>query len=291
MSAEAISGEEGGVEVRRGHRRRKYDSFVVWLFNNDKEHLLPDPFVRSIPNSTRSYWKREVNYSSYCGSEFRYIQERGVRYAELFQDRRHLERLVLAIVSVWTKLSDILLPVIQKKEEYSERFVEELQRIMQFVPRRTVLEYTGISSSFFHERIARIKVKCDLSPVGDCLRRHPLQLSPKEVGKIRELFRDPRFACWPVSSLYFEGLRNRGLHIGKSSFYKYARVLGLKRDLCLGKRRGSASELRIPTSTSTWTRPSGRSLMERRLRSLSSRTTSRGPSSATASRSGTRPRT
>jgi putative transposase len=49
------------------------------------------------------------------------------------------------------------------------------------------------------------------------------------VGLIKALFANPALALWPGTSLYYEGLRNRGLHIALSTFYKYTTLLGLKR--------------------------------------------------------------
>lgn len=35
--------------------------------------------------------------------------------------------------------------------------------------------------------------------------------------------------CWPICSLYYEGIRHRGLCISRTSFYKYVHLLGLVR--------------------------------------------------------------
>lgn len=68
-----------------------------------------------------------------------------------------------------------------------------------------------------------------LSPADRCFQRHPLQLALHEVQIIKSLFADPDKACWPAASLYYAGLRFHGLHIALSTFYKYTRLLGLKR--------------------------------------------------------------
>ncbi|MBX2974223.1 MAG: hypothetical protein KF797_14095 [Flavobacteriales bacterium] len=60
-----------------------------------------------------------------------------------------------------------------------------------------------------------------ISPAGRCFKRHPLQLALRELGIIKALFADPALVCRPGVSLYYEGLRNRGLRVGLSTFYKY----------------------------------------------------------------------
>ena len=91
------------------------------------------------------------------------------------------------------------------------------------------LRLARLSSSSFHERMARAKAQCGLSPLDRCFKRHPLQLALGEVRKIKDLFADTELVCWPTVSMYYEGLRTRDLLIGKSTFYKYVRLLGLKR--------------------------------------------------------------
>lgn len=72
-------------------------------------------------------------------------------------------------------------------------------------------------------------VRCGLSAMELCIKRHPIQLAASEVRKIKKLFADPDLACWPVASLYYHGLRNKGPYIALSTFYKYVNLLGLKR--------------------------------------------------------------
>jgi hypothetical protein len=51
--------------------RNKYDTLLVWMYHNNKEHLLPESIRSIVPHSTASTWRNiEFNYT---GSECRHI--------------------------------------------------------------------------------------------------------------------------------------------------------------------------------------------------------------------------
>lgn len=209
-------------------QRNKYDTFLVWLYINDKQHLVPEGIREIIPNSTVSTW-RKTGFSSFVGSEVRQIQEEAVSQYELFEAHQNLKRTVRVITKVWITLSNILLPVLHKGRQYSEVFINQVQRLFTVMPKRLAFRLAEISPASFYERLSKIKSRCGISPLELCMKRHPLQLARGEVKKIKELFMDTRFACWPAVSLYYEGLRDKGLHISLSTFYKYVGLLGLQR--------------------------------------------------------------
>jgi len=123
----------------------------------------------------------------------------------------------------------VLTPVITKSGKHAELFVDAVQRLFTVFPKKTALKIAGMSSSAFYDRLVRVKFKCGLSPLDLCLKKHPVQLAAAEIRKIKALFADPRFVCWPAVSMYYEGLRNLGPYICLSTFYKYVNLLGLKR--------------------------------------------------------------
>ena len=67
--------------------RKKYDSNIVWLFSTGNEKHLPEEFRKSIPYSTISTW-RNMDYAAYHGHEFRYIQEKGMEWFELYSEHK-----------------------------------------------------------------------------------------------------------------------------------------------------------------------------------------------------------
>lgn len=163
------------------------------------------------------------------GYELRALQLEALEYQELLLRHARLRASVRVLMRVWSAVSDFVLPVIHARKDQAERVVDAVQQLFTVMVRKRALRLVGLSSSTFHERIAQIKFKCGVSPLDRCFKRHPQQLATREVQRIKQLYEDPGFPCWPGSSLYFEGLQARGLHIAQSTFYKYVKLLGLTR--------------------------------------------------------------
>ena len=208
--------------------RKKYDSFLVWLYLNDKEKLIPKHIRKEVPSSTVSTWKNNIDYNSYFGHEVRVVQQQALEQYMLLEENKQLKQLLWVITKSWLTVANILMPVI-KSSEYHELLINEIQRLFTVMPKKSALKIAGISPSAFGDYLTRLKYKCVLSPQELCVKRHPLQLAQSEVSKIQALFADTDLVCWPASSIYYEGIRNRQLHISRSTFYKYIRLLGLTR--------------------------------------------------------------
>lgn len=179
-----------------------------------------------IPDSTASTWRR-ISSNDYIGHEFRNIQNEALEWYELFNNHQKLKRTVKVIAKVWLAVVSFLKPVLKKTD--NEIFMTQLKKLFTVMPHKTVLKLTGITASSFYYRLHKLKIKCSLSPVSLCLKRHPLQLAVKEVNIMKALFSDIRFVCWPVASIAHYARRNGLLYASLSTWYKYSALLGFKR--------------------------------------------------------------
>lgn len=208
--------------------RNKYDTFLVWLYSQNKEHLIPSEIRKLIPYSTASGW-RGLDYSNYIGHEVNTIQEKAIQQYEIFEQFKNLKRTVTILTKVWIQISILVAPILTKSKENRILVLDCLQQLFQVFPRKLALNIFSISPTTYCNWMAIDKVKCGISPLDLCFNRYPLQLAKKEVEKIKALFRNPDFQCWPASSIYYQALRNEQLFISLSTFYKYVNLLGLKR--------------------------------------------------------------
>lgn len=197
--------------------RRKYDSVVVWLVNNKKQHLLSPEFIKSIPSSTLHEWKN-LDFDAYYGNEYSKILDSGVEHIELFEDRQRLKKIVFSLAKSWITLSDTLLPVFSK----SSKIIEEIQKLSTVIPKNIVLKFLNITKAAYEYQLSKIKLQCLHSNFRLCFKRHPLQLTSNEVLRIKRLIKDPKLITWPVSSIHGYALRNKLLSTSLSTFYKYA---------------------------------------------------------------------
>lgn len=191
--------------------RTRYDSFLVMLCSEGKDHLIPDDIKNNIPRSTLFDWKN-THLNDFYGNSLRPQKEQVLKFAEINMQRKHLAKVLHIIARVWIAISDHITPILSNNRKLDELFINQIQLLFRvFDKKNTVFKIAGIS------------------PASLCLKRHPLQLAVSEVNKIKSLFDIPEYSLWPSSSLYFAGLRNHGLYIAQSTFYKYVNLLGLKR--------------------------------------------------------------
>lgn len=208
--------------------RNKYDTFLVWLYNQNKEHLIPTEIRKKIPHSTASGW-RGLDYSSYIGHEVNTIQEKAIQQYEIFEQFKNLKRTVTTLTKIWIQISILVTPILTKSKENRVLVLDCLQQLFEVLPRKLALNIFNISPTTYSNWMTIDKVKCGISPLDLCFNRYPLQLAINEVEKIKALFRNPDFQCWPTSSIYYYALRKGQLFISLSTFYKYVYLLGLKR--------------------------------------------------------------
>lgn len=208
--------------------RNKYDSFLIWLYNQNKEHLIPKEVRDTIPYSTIYDW-RNLNYSSYVGHQVSLIQKNAVDQFEVYQEYKNLKRLIDSITRVWIQVSAIVSPILLKTKQYQKITMDCLQQLFTVLPKKIVFRLFCVSPQTFYNWLGKEKIKCGISPLDLCFRRHPLQLAEKEVSTLKSLFKNPDYNCWPAASIYYHALRNNQLYISLSTFYKYVNLLGLKR--------------------------------------------------------------
>jgi putative transposase len=54
-------------------------------------------------------------------------------------------------------------------------------------------------------------------------------LTPVEVAKIKSYCEDEKYQYWPLASIFYQGLRDKVFEFRLSTFYKYAKIMGLSR--------------------------------------------------------------
>jgi len=70
-----------------------------------------------------------------------------------------------------------------------------------------------------------------------CQPRHPNQLLPAEVDIVKNYLLDVRFKNWSSLSIYYQALRDKTVHMGIGTWYKYTNRLGIKRKFFRIKRK------------------------------------------------------
>jgi len=66
---------------------------------------------------------------------------------------------------------------------------------------------------------------CSSSFIGLCVKQHPLQLTAREVKKLKLFLFDFTYRNWSLNSTYLYGIRNQFFAFSLSTFYRYAQLL------------------------------------------------------------------
>lgn len=207
--------------------RRQYDSRIVWLYREQKEHLLDKGFRKTIPDSTTSTWRN--NPSNFYGTQYIPEFNQTMELYELLAQHKHLKTLLFMTARVWMKTSGFIKSIFRNERMCYEHIVNAIQHLKNHISVTSACRLFSISKEAFSYHLNRLKYTCEESPLGMCFKRHPLQLSTKELLVIKEAYENTEYTCWPGVSIYYYLLRNKQLNIGLSTFYKYLRILGLKR--------------------------------------------------------------
>jgi hypothetical protein len=208
--------------------RSKYDSILVWLYAHRKEQLIPETIRSQIPYSTISTWQ-QMDYTSYVGHTMRNQLDESLSLAVTLEENKRLKKVITIITKTWIAIADVVMPTLTQTKKYNELLVNQVQRLATALPLKLSCKLFHISTSAFRYRLTRLLYTCSLSEYYLCMRKHPAQLAQYEVKTIKSLCSDQRFACWPLVSIYYFGLREGLLSISKSTFYKYTQLLELKR--------------------------------------------------------------
>ncbi len=91
----------------------------------------------------------------------------------------------------------------------------------------TAWKYYGVSKDWYYNE--KKKLTCNLNPFQKCYRYHPNQLTVNEVMAIENLVTDPNHFEKSKTTLYYYALNKNLVTCGKSTFFKYASILGYKK--------------------------------------------------------------
>jgi len=93
---------------------------------------------------------------------------------------------------------------------------------------------------------------CLASPIGLCVKTHPLQITKIELNKLKNYFNKFININWPLNSLYFYGLRNKYITFSLSTFYKYAKLSGFFKNTPKNRHKNHCAGLRAEKINQYW---------------------------------------
>ena len=206
--------------------KRTYHSNVAIAY---QLNILPGHLLKSIPYSTRYYW-RQKDLSLLFGYEWSTKVHEDVEALKKIYIRKRFFRVVKALLAVILTYQEIIEQVRNRRMVLllsKKVIVDAVYKAKDVLGLKRALSLFAVSRQQFYRW--KHSVPCRRSALNLCLTQYPGQLRPFEIKAVVRYCRDRRFLHWPLSSVYWKMLRDKTAFMSLSTFYKYVRLMGLKK--------------------------------------------------------------
>jgi putative transposase len=208
--------------------RKKYDTRVKYLV---RKGLLPDVYRKQIHRSLIWKWEREAP-DKYTGYELNSDIE------QLYELMKKLsaDDKMLKVLRSYYRINKTLKDIIGEDKEYIKKIKAHKHKVVDAISRakstigiKRGIKLFGISRSTYKTWAMEVYFKCGQSLSKLCSNAYPQQLTAKEVHKMHRLLSDEKYLHWPIVSVAYYGMRNLIVKAHPNTWYKYARLMHLKR--------------------------------------------------------------
>jgi putative transposase len=219
-----------------------------------RKGLLPDLYREQIHKSLISKWQRE-SPDKYTGYELNdNIEELYELMKKISEDQRLL-RTIRAFYRINKTLKDIIgsgRDYVNKIKDCKFKIVETIQRGKNTIGINRGIRLFGISPSTYRTWAMESYFRCGHSITKLCNNAYPQQLTVKEIGKMYKLLTDRDIIHWPIVSVAYHGMRESILKAHPNTWYKYARLMQLKRKRYIKIKKKYDEGLRTSAPNEKW---------------------------------------
>ncbi|KYP13817.1 hypothetical protein [Flavihumibacter sp. CACIAM 22H1] len=197
-----------------------------------------------IPRSTLHDWKHKIvtelmGYDWYCEQQpyFTTLQAIAINQRLMLWNRA-----LLRLIALRRFMKKCPTQMENRLFHAAEVVVHTIQKIQAVAG----LNFTLKALSLSHRQYWRVRQKiwCAVSVLNRCLIKHPAQFAKQEVRVIKGYCMNCRLLHWPLSSIYHQLIRETSYRFQLSTFYKYVRLLGVKRTTPIHRRKNHATGIR-----------------------------------------------
>ncbi len=205
--------------------KRSYHPLVCMLYMHG---MLTEAQMKQLPKTTKHNWNH-YDHEDHFGHEW--IQDFLADFDDIksvFQ-RKHLMKTLKLICVMSNGYHEIMTEIGSQKrllQKHASTIIGCIERTAEYakVNVDSVCKYYGISRDWYYRQ--RNKLVCQKSILKRCFKQHPNQLTTDEVAVIEKAIKNPENYGRPKIYIYYDLLRKGLLFCGKSTFNKYANLLG-----------------------------------------------------------------
>lgn len=189
--------------------------------------FLPENIIRTIPSSTLFNWK-DRGYKHLIELDFAIENNEKIDTLRSIAKSKRLYEISKALVLIAAMYRNLLRSSKDRKQlmlAHKKQIIQTIERLQALIGLRRALQAFDLSSQLYN--YWKRSVSCIHPPNFRCRKIFYNQLIPSEVATIRKYLLHPDFLRWPMVSVYYRMLRDRAAFMSLSTFYLYARMLGL----------------------------------------------------------------
>lgn len=209
-------------------QRKTYDTRIKYLV---REGLLPVHYKQQINRSLISKWKKE-SQEKYIGYELNMDINELYDLMKLVSENERIQKAIRSYYRINKTLKEIIAKggsYISKLKENKTQVVNAIKQARETITLSKAVKLIGISKSTYRMWAMEMYFKCNHSISKICSNTYPNQLTVKEINKMYRLLSSPKFFHWSVLSLAHWGRKNSILHVHTNTWYKYVRLMNIKR--------------------------------------------------------------
>lgn len=221
--------------------KQSYHPFVVVAFYL---HILPEKLLSQIPRSTRHEWQHKpvmelFGYDWYCQNQHLFNTLQDVAASKRLLQ---VNKALLRIIAIQRFLQKYQSHIRHKIFNAAGTVVHNIHKIMEILGLSVTLKFLQLTHQQYWQ--LKQKLRCSKSLFTLCIPKHPTQLLRREVNTIKSYCDDIRYIHWPLVSIYHQIIREGAARFHISTFYKYVRLLQLKRLLPSHRRKNHSTGIR-----------------------------------------------
>lgn len=191
-----------------------------------------------IPRKTAKHWiEKGADENTQLSTEYSLLLAKITQLQIQLEREKQLRRLfekVKRIAPLNNELEKVVDPVKR------EKVINAIKDAKKHAPLIECLRIIGLTKSTYYRWTSEFSPK--INALGGIIRKSSNQLTDQEIFKLKEILTAKKYLHFPIASLHYYMLRTRELICSMQTWYRYLKLLGIKRWNQLGRERMKNNE-------------------------------------------------
>ncbi len=221
--------------------RRKIHTSLKFLIHTNS---LPIAFNSSTSKAQLSKYKNDFNIENYFGNELNSIVKEQIETLQLLNENKKLKQTIVTLLKCISYLKTYFITTKQSLKllltescGHQNEVIHTIQKMECYFSRKVIAKCLKISTQKIALAIRKEIFTCTTSPFNICRKQHPTQLSLSDIKNIKAICENTEYKYWPLTSIYYQGVRTGLINFSLNTFFKYCHILNIKRNIPIKNKR------------------------------------------------------